>query len=141
MKRLSKFAALTTLLAVPLSVLASPPGRGGHRGPPPEAIEACAELAEQDTCTFTHRDQTLTGVCMPGPREDLPLACRPDDASREARKPRRGPPQEAIEACASLEADAACSFVHRDRELTGTCVLGKEDDEPLVCRPDDAPGR
>jgi hypothetical protein len=52
--------------------------KGGHRGPPAEAIEACAALVAGDTCSFVGRhDKELTGVCFT-PKEDKELACKPE---------------------------------------------------------------
>jgi hypothetical protein len=86
MTTFTKTLAFGLLLCVPPIGMANP-GGGGDRppGPPPESIDACADLVEDDICSFEGRDQeVVTGTCMAGPREDLPLACRPDD--------RRGPP-------------------------------------------------
>lgn len=55
-----------------------------RRGPPPEALEACADLQEGDDCTFIGRDETVTGYCAAP--ADRPLACAP-----EGRPPRHRP--------------------------------------------------
>ena len=62
--------------------------RGGRRGPPPQAIEACASLTEGDACSFTGRnDEELTGVCFaPSDRE---LACKPEGHDQRMRGERR----------------------------------------------------
>ncbi|BDX04851.1 hypothetical protein [Planctobacterium marinum] len=59
------------VMAVLFSVLAgqvvAKPGKqeGQRKGPPPEAIEACANLQEGDAVTFeTRRGDTLSGTCM-----------------------------------------------------------------------------
>lgn len=53
---------------------------------------------------------------------------------------RRGPPPEAIEACASASAGGSCSFTGRRGEtLKGTCETVRE--EQLVCVPENAPER
>ncbi len=52
---------------------------GRPKGPPPEAIEACQNAEQGDACSFEGRDGVLQGTCF-SPREDLPLACRPDNA-------------------------------------------------------------
>lgn len=53
------------------------------------------------------------------------------------RGPRRGPPPEAIEACAAAEAQAACGFVsRRGDDIAGTC---QEKREQLVCVPEGGP--
>lgn len=83
----TKTLAFGLLLCLPLAGLANPGRDGGDRphGPPPEAFEACLDLAEDDACSFAGRDgEELAGTCIAGPRDDLPLACRPDG--------HRGPP-------------------------------------------------
>ena len=52
------------------------PEHGPHRGPPPEAFEACSGLAEGAACSVTHDGRTLTGSCRSGP-QGSPLACAP----------------------------------------------------------------
>jgi len=54
-----------------------PGGRGGHRGPPPEAVEACKEIADGEACAVTLGGDTLDGTCAKGPDGNGPLACRP----------------------------------------------------------------
>lgn len=60
--------------------------QGGRRGPPPQAIAACASKAAQASCSFAGRNgEAMSGVCMgppPGAQapKDAPLACRPDNA-------------------------------------------------------------
>lgn len=138
MKTPVKTALLTALLAIPSSLLAAPPG-GGPPRPPVQAIEACEELVEQDPCSFTLDEQTVVGTCMAGPRPELLLACRPDRDSEE--RGRRGPPPEALEVCVYLEINEVCTFTHDGRDLTGTCVSGRDPDGSLVCRPDAPPPR
>jgi len=59
------------------------------------------------------------------------FADRGDGEGRE----RRGPPQEAIDACAALVEGDACSFTgRRDKEMTGTCFAPSE--STLACKPD-----
>jgi hypothetical protein len=72
-------ALLTALLvAAPLSQ-AAPEGRGGHRGPPPEAFEACSSKSENDACSFSGPRGSVEGTCMSPPRgEDGALACAPE---------------------------------------------------------------
>ncbi|XAH22678.1 hypothetical protein AAFF27_22170 [Xylophilus sp. GW821-FHT01B05] len=56
---------------------APPSDRGGHRGPPPEAIAACQGKTEGTSVSITMRDgRTMTGTCKTGP--DGTLAARPD---------------------------------------------------------------
>ncbi len=68
---------------------------GGHRGPPPEAIEACKSKAAGAACTFVGRQgEQLTGTCFQPPSrpegapsgqgaqgqqgQSRPMACRPN---------------------------------------------------------------
>jgi hypothetical protein len=44
-------------------------------------------------------------------------------------------PEAAITACASQAAGAECTFIHRERTLTGTCRARPDDATALVCRP------
>jgi hypothetical protein len=58
-----------------------------------------------------------------------------DDADNERQKGRRGPPEAALEACASSVQGDPCSFEgRRDEMVEGTCEA--PDDKPLACRPD-----
>lgn len=51
-------------------------GEGGHRRPPPEALEACKTLKANAACSFQHPERgTVKGQC--GAPEGKPLACRP----------------------------------------------------------------
>lgn len=54
---------------------------GGRRGPPPpprEAIDACADKQENDSCSFTGRhNDVVEGSCISPPRVDT-LACAPE---------------------------------------------------------------
>jgi len=94
------------------------------------AIDACASLASGAACTFTgHHDRMLNGTCAAGADASAPLACKPDPSQF-------GPPQAAIDACASLAASAACTFSGREgQEVTGTCQQKPGDDTTLVCLP------
>lgn len=68
-----------------------PPGMMGHRGPPPEAIDACKGKKTDDACEFTpparpkdapkekgeaKGERKITGKCW-APETSKPLACRP----------------------------------------------------------------
>lgn len=56
---------------------------GGRRGPPPQALEACASSAENARCSFIGRnEQMLNGQCL---QVRDGLACVPDDAPRPPR--------------------------------------------------------
>lgn len=114
-------------------------GPGPHRGPPPEAVQACANLQAGTACGFTLGGQNVTGTCAATPKGDV--TCRPDGmpggmglGKGMGLGPRRGPPQEAIAACASLSADAACSFTLDGKAMTGTCAQ-RRNGSGLVCHP------
>jgi hypothetical protein len=96
-----------------------------HRGPPPEALQACSGQAAGAACAFTHQGKDLTGACRAGPRGE-PLACAPAGG--------RGPPPEALAACASASAGASCSVNLKGESLSGTCEPGPQG-EALACRP------
>ena len=63
--------------------------RGRPHGPPPEAIEACAELSEGDACSFTgRRDDDVKGTCIVSPRGDEGFVCAPEGGPpHERRRP------------------------------------------------------
>jgi len=53
----------------------------GKRQPPQVAIDACKNLTEKATCTFTGRNgEPMNGVCMLPPSDsgNTTLACRPE---------------------------------------------------------------
>ena len=54
-------------------------GQGGkRRGPPPEALEACANSSEGESCSFAGRGgKTVEGSCIV-PRNEDSLACAPE---------------------------------------------------------------
>lgn len=57
---------------------------------------------------------------------------------KQSRK-HRGPPPEAIEACAELALDAACSFSGRRGDVEGTCIVPRDQEEQLACKPEGGP--
>jgi hypothetical protein len=65
---------------------AQPDSQGGRRhGPPPEAIDACTDQAENAACEFTgRRGETVEGTCISPPGGDNELVCAPEG----------GPPQQ-----------------------------------------------
>jgi len=72
-------AVIFYVLMMTTSVSCAAPGSRG--GPPPEAIEACAELSIGDSCSFTgRRDDTVEGSCGT-PRNEETLACQPAGGS------------------------------------------------------------
>tara|TARA_R110001599_G_C12268908_1_gene661155 strand:+ start:1565 stop:1864 length:300 start_codon:yes stop_codon:yes gene_type:complete len=53
-------------------------GSGERRGPPPEAYEACADLAAGDSCAMTgRRGDTLQGSCIVPKEDEETLVCAP----------------------------------------------------------------
>ena len=118
---------------------------GGPMGPPQVAIDACASLAADAACTFAGRDgETVTGTCKTGPDGSSTLACAPAGGPGGPGGPDgegMGPPQAAIDACASLAADAACTFTDpMGTDVTGTCKTGPDGSSPLACAPAGGPG-
>lgn len=101
-----------------------------HRGLPQEAVTACSGQSSGATCSFTHGERTVEGTCRSGPRGGDTLACAPTGGPGA----HRGPPQEALTACASSSAGASCSVSMHGRTLNGTCVAGPEG-KALACMP------
>ncbi len=54
--------------------------------------------------------------------------------NRQGPPPR--PPQEALDACKSLQANQECSFTSPEGKVTGTCWA--PEDKPLDCKPNNA---
>ncbi|NUP04531.1 MAG: hypothetical protein HOW73_00535 [Polyangiaceae bacterium] len=55
-------------------------GREGpprRRAPPKEAVEACADLDDGETCSFRDGEHEIQGTCDAPPDEET-LACRPN---------------------------------------------------------------
>ncbi|MFT3713393.1 MAG: hypothetical protein QM817_37530 [Archangium sp.] len=114
-----------------------PGGPGGHhRGPPPEATAACANQTAGATCSFSHHDRTVSGTCKAPPdNASGALACAPEFGAGGPGGPggHRGPPPEAITACASLASGAACNVTFPDgKSVSGTC---ESHGSALACRP------
>ena len=112
-----------------------PPPPPEHRGPPPEAFDACKSLAENAACTVKFGDKSVTGTCSKGPGDNTTLACKPANMGPPPGRGHRGPPQEAFDACKSLAVDAACTVKFGDRSVTGTCSKGPGDNTTLACKP------
>lgn len=91
MKKMLTAGIVLSCLLTSMAAMARPPmgegGPRGHRGPPPEAIEACAAVHEGAACSFSGRfGETLHGSCETVRHGEV--ACVPDDA------PPRGPRNE-----------------------------------------------
>lgn len=54
-------------------------GRGGGRGAPQEAIEACSNLSAGDACEFDGRRGSVSGVCFTPSQDSSELACKPSN--------------------------------------------------------------
>lgn len=105
--------------------------------PPQEAFDACESASEGDSCSVTFDGQAHDGKCIKGPDGAGPLACAPPRPPPP--QGHRGPPKEAIAACANLSAGDACQIQLGDEAHAGTCATGPDGELPVACRPDDLP--
>lgn len=112
-----------------------PSDLGMRGGPPPESLQACASSTASEACSFTIDGRTVSGTCFAPPHLEGKLACRPNEMPGPGMGMHRGPPPEAVQACASLAADAACSFTLDGRAVTGTCFAPPHLQGTLVCHP------
>ncbi len=71
-------SAILSLLILPVLAFAQPGECRGHRGPPPEAIEACEGAEAGAECSFETPRGEEVGVCWAP--EGKPLACKPHNA-------------------------------------------------------------
>lgn len=78
---ISLLVAVTLLTVFSTEAWARPGGK-----PPRKAMNACKDQSEGDTCTFTMRGETITGMCMAGPNNDK-LACAPEGELRQEHRP------------------------------------------------------
>ena len=68
---------VVTCLSIPFAH-AKPGERGGKRGgPPPEALEVCANQTEGAACSFSGRRGDVEGTCIVLPQGEEQLACAP----------------------------------------------------------------
>ena len=85
-------ATLLCALTMHSALVSAEPEQGKRRGPPPEALNACADAQEGDSCSFTGRqEKELTGTCIVPPRNREILVCLPEGhrqhkAGQEARQ-------------------------------------------------------
>lgn len=80
---------LSLTLALLVSSAASMAERGerqGKRGAPPQAIEACGNLAVGDACEFEGRRGNISGVCFTPPSQEEVLACKPEGHEKRDKK-------------------------------------------------------
>jgi len=98
-------------------------------GPSPP-LQACVGKSAGDACALTIADQSKPGICRAFERDQTSvLACVPALADAKA-----NPPQAAVDACASLQGGADCSFTFHELTFQGACVL-EPDGKTLVCAP------
>ncbi|HVW24243.1 MAG TPA: hypothetical protein VHC69_02685 [Polyangiaceae bacterium] len=97
-------------------------------GPPKEAVDACVNRAEGDSCTVTFGERSVNGTCEKAPSGEL--ACRPNGPPP--------PPPEAFEACAKASAGDACTVTFHEHTLNGTCERFPGE-SALACRPSSPP--
>jgi hypothetical protein len=80
-KSIGSITAMAILAAALTSTYANaePDQRSGkRRGPPPEAIAACADQTEGAACAFTGRRGEVEGSCIAPPQDQGELACAPE---------------------------------------------------------------
>lgn len=79
---LSKIALICFMFTATFSIQASDKPQHGHKGPPQEAFDACADKAQGDSCeVITPEQETLAGTCRTPPRLDS-IVCVPDNHKR-----------------------------------------------------------
>jgi hypothetical protein len=64
-----------------------------------------------------------------------PAVARAAEDRGDDRRPRRAPPQEALDACSSIAVDEACRFTFEGRAHEGVCCRGPGGQGPLACAP------
>lgn len=67
------------------------PGKGNHRGPPPEAIDVCEGLSEGDGCAFVSPKGDNVGGTCEMTRSDI-IACVPEGGPPDGKGKPGGPP-------------------------------------------------
>ncbi|NEX23207.1 DUF1566 domain-containing protein [Thiorhodococcus mannitoliphagus] len=107
--------ALSLIIGAAVPLASAQPGGdhgGGRRGPPPqEALDACADLSEQDSCQFSSPRGRVEGTCVLPPREDGILICAPDRATQRTTYPSVDTGQSAC--YADSGAEIACTATGR----------------------------
>ncbi len=94
----------------------------------PEQRTQLAEVEER------RRHPPVAGVAPPPPGPPPPAGEPRGEAG--AGPGARPPPEEAVEACAHLDADRLCRFTHDGREIEGSCRRPPNGQGPLSCAPD-----
>jgi len=127
-----------------------------------EAIAACDDASEKDTCSFTSSDasDSISGICKKNPKNEDELACVPErkDGDGKQNGMQKGGMQlrsseEAITACSSKDEKAECSFSMTKSDsseeiiITGTCMKapaknnGTDTESKLACVPEIKDGK
>ncbi len=132
------------------------PQDGPRQGPPQEAPDACATATQGAACSFAlPNGNSVNGSCVTPPNSSA-LACAPQrmiqqngqsplgQAPANGQSPLgqipnggqyvQGPPQEAVDACASSTEGASCSFTLPNRTVEGTCITSPNSSQ-LACAP------
>jgi len=125
-----------------------------NQGAPQAALDACASSTQGKSCSFTLQNgNTINGSCVTPPNLSE-LACAPQGMipqngqsslgqapaqnsqpqSPNGQDSRQGPPQEALDACASTSQGAPCSFTMPFGTVNGTCIMPPNLDQ-LACAP------
>ena len=116
---------------------------GERRGPPREAIDACSNKSESDSCSFETPRGQLTGECRTIKEEKV---CVPEGApqgppedeeghSKDDRPSGKGaPPKEAIDACSGMKVEDSCQVETPRGTLSGSC---RSIEDQLACAPKD----
>lgn len=131
----------------PLAPSSGQPQAGNAGGPPQQALDVCANQSLGAACSFNLPNGAhITGTCIAPPNLGQ-LACAPQNMQgAQSGQPQvqnvqaqgvnaGGPPQQALDACASLTQNAACSFdLPNGVNITGTCITPPNSSQ-LACAP------
>ncbi|MBI5951528.1 MAG: glycosyltransferase family 39 protein [Chloroflexi bacterium] len=108
-------------------------------GAPQEALDACANLTEGTSCSFTQANgNTINGSCITPPNLNA-LACAPQGMNQPNGQNqllgRQTAPQQAVDACAESTQGAACSFnLQNGNTINGSCIIPPNSTD-LTCAP------
>lgn len=132
--RRRKRAPVVRLVSIPafgLIVCAASMASAQHRGPTPEALEACEGRSVGASCSVETPHGALEGTCEAP--EGRALACRPahppgppPDGAGPREGARRGPPPGAIEACEGIAEGDACVLDAPHGTVEGVCRSGPD---------------
>lgn len=70
-------ALMLILSSTILSTVANAQQKRQHRGPPPEAIDACVSQVEEAVCGFSGPRGDVSGTCSVSPQGQDQLICSP----------------------------------------------------------------